>query len=54
MTTKIYEDEKVIVYLRNDRELVELYVHPKVDGKEQVPRGYMLGSNSLRFEPPKE
>lgn len=51
MTKKIYEDDKGIVYLREEPGETWVFFHPKVDGKELIPRGYMLGDNALRYMP---
>lgn len=49
MTKKIYEDEKRVVYLREEPPGESwVFYHQKVDGKEIIPRGYLLGDNSLR------
>ena len=29
---------------------IEVVVHNKIDGKEQLPRGYLLGINMLNWE----
>lgn len=49
----IYQDSHVVIRVnigKADKE-VHLYVHSKSkDGYEQLPLGYMLGSNSLMFK----
>lgn len=50
-TKKIYEDDKRVVYMRDERpNETWLYYHMKEDGVEMIPRGYMLGDNALKYE----
>lgn len=51
MVSKVYEDDKIVVHGKWKDGSFEIYVHPKRDGVEMLPRGYMLGSNALAYTP---
>jgi hypothetical protein len=49
----VYQDEKIVIRVnigKADNE-VHLFIHSKSkDGYEQLPLGYMLGSNALMYK----
>ncbi|MGA8763869.1 MAG: hypothetical protein WB562_13470 [Candidatus Sulfotelmatobacter sp.] len=50
--TIIYENDKIVIRLNlNVDKEVNIYIHSKSkDGYEQLPLGYMLGSNMVMYK----
>lgn len=46
----ISNDDQYVVREKFEDGKVKLFVHRKIDGKEALPLGYVLGSNALIFE----
>jgi hypothetical protein len=51
MNSILYQDDKIVVrgYWTDDKKEYRVTVHQVIDGKEYLPRGYMLGSNALDY-----
>ena len=45
----VFKNEEVSVRLREDPEGVVIVVHRMIDGHEYGPKGYVIGSNYLRW-----
>lgn len=47
----VFRTQKTVVRAIQHHRFTDVVVHKVVNGEEQTPRGYVMGSNMLRYEP---